>query len=79
MQARRQLGEFLRSRRSRLSPEEVGVATYDDRRRVPGLRREELALLAGVSRTLLTGADGLQNPTSVAVRGHTVLVAAPPT
>ncbi|MEV0940113.1 helix-turn-helix domain-containing protein [Micromonospora wenchangensis] len=49
MQARRQLGEFLRSRRSRLSPQEAGVATYGGRRRVPGLRREELALLAGVS------------------------------
>ncbi|MEV4726024.1 helix-turn-helix domain-containing protein [Micromonospora humida] len=49
MQAQRQLGEFLRSRRSRLSPQEAGVATYGGRRRVPGLRREELALLAGVS------------------------------
>ncbi|GHJ09531.1 transcriptional regulator [Micromonospora humidisoli] len=49
MQARRQLGEFLRSRRSRLSPQEAGVPTYGGRRRVPGLRREELALLAGVS------------------------------
>ncbi|MEU8373387.1 helix-turn-helix transcriptional regulator [Micromonospora sp. NPDC048894] len=49
MQASGQLGEFLRSRRSRLSPEEAGVVTYGGRRRVPGLRREELALLAGVS------------------------------
>jgi transcriptional regulator with XRE-family HTH domain len=44
-----ELGEFLRSRRSRLSPAEVGVRTYGERRRVPGLRREELAQLAGVS------------------------------
>jgi transcriptional regulator with XRE-family HTH domain len=44
-----ELGEFLRSRRSRLSPEEVGAPTYGERRRVPGLRREELAQLAGVS------------------------------
>jgi transcriptional regulator with XRE-family HTH domain len=44
-----ELGEFLRSRRSRLSPEEVGARTYGERRRVPGLRREELAQLAGVS------------------------------
>jgi transcriptional regulator with XRE-family HTH domain len=43
------LGEFLRSRRSRLSPEDVGLRTYGERRRVPGLRREELAQLAGVS------------------------------
>ncbi|TKK86203.1 helix-turn-helix transcriptional regulator [Herbidospora galbida] len=49
MNTRRQLGEFLQIRRSRLRPEDVGVATYGDRRRVPGLRREELALLAGVS------------------------------
>jgi transcriptional regulator with XRE-family HTH domain len=42
------LGSFLRSRRAALSPERAGVAYYD-RRRVPGLRREELAELAGVS------------------------------
>ncbi|WP_066359965.1 helix-turn-helix domain-containing protein [Herbidospora mongoliensis] len=49
MNTRRQLGEFLQTRRSQLRPEDVGVATYGGRRRVPGLRREELALLAGVS------------------------------
>ncbi|MBB6547156.1 helix-turn-helix domain-containing protein [Nonomuraea rubra] len=49
MNTRRQLGEFLQSRRSQLRPEDVGVTTYGGRRRVPGLRREELALLAGVS------------------------------
>jgi transcriptional regulator with XRE-family HTH domain len=42
------LGSFLRSRRAALSPERAGVDTYE-RRRVPGLRREELAQLAGVS------------------------------
>jgi transcriptional regulator with XRE-family HTH domain len=42
------LGSFLRSRRAALSPERVGVAA-DEPRRVPGLRREELAQLAGVS------------------------------
>jgi transcriptional regulator with XRE-family HTH domain len=41
--------EFLSSRRARLTPEQVGLASYDDRRRVPGLRREEVAELAGVS------------------------------
>lgn len=46
---RRQLGEFLQSRRSQLRPADVGLSGYGDRRRVPGLRREELALLAGVS------------------------------
>ncbi|WP_069812065.1 helix-turn-helix transcriptional regulator [Streptomyces sp. TP-A0874] len=48
-----ELGEFLRSRRDRLSPDDAGVSSYG-RRRVPGLRREELAQLAGVSVTYLT-------------------------
>jgi transcriptional regulator with XRE-family HTH domain len=42
------LGKFLQARRARIHPSEVGLAE-DSRRRVPGLRREELALLAGVS------------------------------
>jgi transcriptional regulator with XRE-family HTH domain len=42
------LGEFLQARRALLSPEAAGVQSYG-RRRVPGLRREELAQLAGVS------------------------------
>ncbi|MFC4908673.1 helix-turn-helix transcriptional regulator [Actinomadura gamaensis] len=46
---RAELGEFLRSRRARLRPEELGLPDYGGRRRVPGLRREELARLAGVS------------------------------
>ncbi|WP_258948704.1 helix-turn-helix domain-containing protein [Lentzea californiensis] len=48
------LGEFLRTRRSQLRPEDVGVRTYDERRRVPGLRRDELARLAGVSSSYYT-------------------------
>ncbi|WP_246281715.1 helix-turn-helix transcriptional regulator [Fodinicola acaciae] len=42
------LGEFLRARRAQLEPIDVGLIGYG-RRRVPGLRREELAQLAGVS------------------------------
>jgi transcriptional regulator with XRE-family HTH domain len=42
------LGQFLRAHRERLSPEDVGLA-WSGRRRVPGLRREELAFLAGIS------------------------------
>jgi transcriptional regulator with XRE-family HTH domain len=42
------LGAFLRSRRARIRPEDVGLPQYG-RRRVPGLRREEVAQLAGVS------------------------------
>lgn len=49
MDTKADLGEFLRSRRARLSPEDVGLPTFGGRRRVPGLRREELAQLAGVS------------------------------
>ncbi|WNV91474.1 helix-turn-helix transcriptional regulator [Umezawaea sp. Da 62-37] len=44
-----ELGDFLQSRRARLTPEETGLPTFGGRRRVPGLRREELAQLAGVS------------------------------
>ncbi|MFD8545169.1 helix-turn-helix transcriptional regulator [Streptomyces sp. NPDC059649] len=52
-QLRRQLGTFLRTRRERLTPEEVGLP-QTGRRRTPGLRREELALLAGISATWYT-------------------------
>jgi transcriptional regulator with XRE-family HTH domain len=43
------LAEFLRARRAQVRPEDVGLDAGDARRRVTGLRREELALLAGVS------------------------------
>ncbi|KOG33084.1 helix-turn-helix transcriptional regulator [Streptomyces resistomycificus] len=46
---RAELSEFLRTRRARLKPEDVGLPDYGRYRRVPGLRREELAQLAGVS------------------------------
>lgn len=46
---RAELSEFLRTRRARLKPEDVGLPDFARRRRVPGLRREELAQLAGVS------------------------------
>lgn len=47
------LGDFLRTRRGRLRPEDAGITSYGARR-VPGLRREELAQLAGVSATYYT-------------------------
>jgi transcriptional regulator with XRE-family HTH domain len=50
---RQELAAFLRSRRERLTPEAVGLPTYG-RRRTPGLRREELAQLAGVGVTWYT-------------------------
>lgn len=48
MDTRSEIREFLTSRRARLTPEHVGLASYGPRR-VPGLRREEVAVLAGVS------------------------------
>ncbi|MGA5822325.1 helix-turn-helix domain-containing protein [Kitasatospora sp. NPDC094028] len=54
MDQRTELSEFLRSRRARLRPEDVGLPDTTTRRRVPGLRREELAQLAGVSTAYYT-------------------------
>lgn len=48
MDTRSEIREFLTSRRAKITPEQVGLATYGTRR-VPGLRREEVAVLAGVS------------------------------
>jgi transcriptional regulator with XRE-family HTH domain len=50
---RRELGAFLRSRRERIRPEQVGLRPMR-RRRTPGLRREEVAQLAGVGVTWYT-------------------------
>ena len=44
-----ELAEFLSARRARLTPQDAGLEGHAARRRVPGLRREELARLAGVS------------------------------
>src|ERR1700754_4009631 len=44
-----ELGDFLRTRRAALTPAATGIRTYGASRRVPGLRREEVAQLAGVS------------------------------
>lgn len=41
--------QFLTSRRAELKPSDVGLPDYGGRRRVPGLRREEVALIAGIS------------------------------
>ncbi|NUP27706.1 MAG: helix-turn-helix domain-containing protein [Nocardia sp.] len=57
-----ELGEFLRSRRARLQPDEAGLPVYGGRRRVPGLRREELAQLAGVSAGYYTRLEQGQSP-----------------
>ena len=46
---RAEVREFLSSRRARLTPEQAGLPAYGGNRRVKGLRREEVAMLAGVS------------------------------
>ena len=49
MDPRSEVREFLSSRRARISPQQAGVPAYGGNRRVKGLRREEVAMLAGVS------------------------------
>ncbi|MFP3463396.1 helix-turn-helix transcriptional regulator [Arthrobacter globiformis] len=49
MDNRKEAREFLVSRRARITPEAAGLPNFGGIRRVPGLRREEVALLAGVS------------------------------
>ncbi|TDD79265.1 XRE family transcriptional regulator, partial [Actinomadura darangshiensis] len=44
-----ELGRFLRARRTQTSPDQVGLTPGAGLRRTPGLRREELATLAGIS------------------------------
>lgn len=50
---RKELAQFLRTRRERIAPESVGLPA-SSRRRTPGLRREELAMLAGIGVTWYT-------------------------
>nr|WP_205122889.1 helix-turn-helix transcriptional regulator [Tenggerimyces flavus] len=49
MDLRAEIREFLSSRRARITPDQAGLPAYGGNRRVQGLRREEVALLAGVS------------------------------
>jgi transcriptional regulator with XRE-family HTH domain len=46
---RTEVREFLTTRRAKITPDQAGVPLYGQRRRVPGLRREEVAQLAGLS------------------------------
>jgi transcriptional regulator with XRE-family HTH domain len=48
VETKQEIREFLTSRRGRITPEQAGLRSYGSRR-VPGLRREEVAVLAGVS------------------------------
>lgn len=68
MKSKSQLGRFLRTRRALLKPSDVGLQEFDERRRVPGLRRDELARLAGVSESYYTRLEqGLSLNASVEV------------
>ena len=58
---RQELADFLRSRRARLRPPDVGLAT-GQRRRTPGLRREEVALLAAMSADYYTRLEQNRGP-----------------
>ncbi|MFJ1967416.1 helix-turn-helix transcriptional regulator [Streptomyces sp. NPDC087903] len=49
MDSRNEIKDFLASRRARITPQQAGLPAYGGNRRVPGLRREEVAMLAGMS------------------------------
>ncbi|WP_139416632.1 helix-turn-helix transcriptional regulator [Agromyces laixinhei] len=49
MDNRSEVREFLSTRRARITPDEAGLPAYGGNRRVPGLRREEVAMLSGMS------------------------------
>ena len=49
MKSSDEIREFLTSRRARITPEQAGLAAYGRNRRVPGLRRDEVAVLADIS------------------------------
>ena len=66
MNANGELRDFLVTRRARLTPEAAGIEPFAEKRREPGLRREEVALLAGVSIDYYTRfqRDGASGPGS---------------
>ncbi|MFJ3804325.1 helix-turn-helix transcriptional regulator [Streptomyces sp. NPDC090088] len=49
MDSSKEIKEFLASRRAKITPQQAGLPAYGSKRRVPGLRREEVAMLAGMS------------------------------
>jgi transcriptional regulator with XRE-family HTH domain len=62
-----ELGAFLKARRADLTPRAVGLPEGDSNRRVPGLRREEVAQLAAISVDYYTRLEQGRVPASVAV------------
>jgi transcription regulator MmyB-like protein len=74
--AKSEIRDFLTSRRARLTPDRAGLRTFaGGARRVPGLRREEVALLAGVSVDYYTRLERAilvrRASTSTGIRSHT--------
>ncbi len=70
MDARSEIKEFLTSRRARITPEQARLTSYGPRR-VPRLRREEVAVLAGVSApyyTRIERGDMTASPTACSKR-----------
>ncbi|MFJ9457478.1 helix-turn-helix domain-containing protein [Kitasatospora sp. NPDC101447] len=61
-----ELRDFLRSRRARVSPDEAGLGPAGGGRRVPGLRREEVARLAGISVDYYVRLERGRNPNASA-------------
>lgn len=64
-----ELGRFLRARRARITPVEAGLATGPVPRRTPGLRREELATLAGISTDYYTRLERGDEADALGVKG----------
>jgi hypothetical protein len=56
--SRTQIRDFVTSRRGKITPEQAGLPVYGGNRRVAGLRREEVALLAGVRVDYYTRLEG---------------------
>lgn len=54
MDHRHEVQQFLTAQRARITPERAGLTVFGGERRVPGLRREEVAQLAGVSTAYYT-------------------------
>jgi hypothetical protein len=57
MNNRREVRDFLVSRRAKITPEQAGLTAFGSNRRVPGLRREEVGMIAGVSVDYYTRLD----------------------
>ena len=71
---RKELGQFLKARRAELSPRTVGLPETDRRRRVTGLRRDEVAVLASISTTYYTRLEQGRITPSAAVLSELVRV-----